>query len=110
MGDQKQTRSTQEYIDKTYSRYPSAPDEQAPNSMEEYIARASDPMAMARLVTGSAVEGLALTPEELAERDQLRKEYIASVKQNLTAQLDNTYLVDAQGNKRKLRPEKSDPQ
>ena len=71
-------------------------------TMQERIARINE---LAR----KAKEG-PLTPEELAERDQLRKEYIASVKQNLTAQLDNTYLVDAQGNKRKLRPEKSDPQ
>lgn len=44
-----------------------------------------------------------LTEEELAERDALRKEYIAAVKRNLTAQLDNTYLVDEHGNKRKLK-------
>lgn len=44
-----------------------------------------------------------LTPEELSERDALRKEYIAAVKRNLTAQLDNTYFVDDQGNKTKLK-------
>lgn len=44
-----------------------------------------------------------LTEEELAERDVLRKEYIAAVKSSLTSQLDNTYLVDEQGNKRKLK-------
>lgn len=44
-----------------------------------------------------------LTAEEIAERDALRKEYIASVKASLTSQLDNTYLVDDQGNKRKLK-------
>lgn len=43
-----------------------------------------------------------LTDEELAERDQLRKEYVAAVKANLMAQLDNTYVVDEKGNKRKL--------
>ena len=43
-----------------------------------------------------------LTEEELAERDQLRKEYVAAVKANLMAQLDNTYVVDEKGNKRKL--------
>ena len=31
-----------------------------------------------------------LTPEETAERDALRREYIAAVKRNLVAQLDNT--------------------
>lgn len=44
-----------------------------------------------------------LTPEEINERDALRKIYIDSVRQNLTAQLDNTYIVDEKGNKRKLR-------
>lgn len=43
-----------------------------------------------------------LTPEETQERDSLRKEYVASVRQNLRAQLDNTYIVDEQGNKKKL--------
>lgn len=47
--------------------------------------------------------GQTLTPEELAERDSLRREYIASVRANLTAQLDNTYIVDAQGNKTPLK-------
>lgn len=44
-----------------------------------------------------------LTEEELAEREQLRKEYIAAVRQSLTSQLDNTYIVDENGNKRKLK-------
>lgn len=44
-----------------------------------------------------------LTPEETAERDRLRRIYIDSVKANLVGQLENTYVVDAQGNKRKLR-------
>lgn len=44
-----------------------------------------------------------LTPEETAERDALRREYIAAVKRSLTDQLDNTYLVDAQGNRTKLQ-------
>lgn len=46
----------------------------------------------------------ALTDEELAERDALRREYIDSVKQSLRAHLDNTWVVDGQGNKRKLAP------
>lgn len=45
-----------------------------------------------------------LTPEEIAERDLLRKEYVAAVKKSLTQHLDNTYLVDEKGNKRKLKP------
>lgn len=44
-----------------------------------------------------------LTDEELIERDALRKEYIASVVGNLRSELDNTYLVDEKGNKRKLK-------
>jgi len=44
-----------------------------------------------------------LTPEEIVERDQLRREYIDSVKANLVGQLENTYIVDAKGNKTKLK-------
>ena len=44
-----------------------------------------------------------LTPAEIAERDRLRQEYIVSVRQNLRAQLDCTYIVDEQGNKRPLK-------
>jgi len=43
-----------------------------------------------------------LTEAELAERDQLRKEYLAEFRAGLQAQLDNTYVVDDKGNKRKL--------
>ena len=46
--------------------------------------------------------GETLTPEELAERDALRREYIDSVVGNLKGHLDNTYFVDEKGNKRKL--------
>lgn len=38
------------------------------------------------------------------ERDRLRQEYLAAFRQNLRAQLDNTYIVDDHGNKRPLRP------
>ena len=44
-----------------------------------------------------------LTPEETAERDVLRREYIDSVLGNLRGQLDNTYLMDQKGNKQKLK-------
>ncbi len=50
--------------------------------------------------------GEALTEEEQAERAALRREYIDSVKASLTAQLDNTYLVEPDGTKHKL-PKKS---
>ena len=44
-----------------------------------------------------------LTPEEEAERAVLRRAYIDAVLGNLKSQLDRTYLVDEQGNKRKLK-------
>ncbi len=44
-----------------------------------------------------------LTAEELAERDALRRVYINAVKASLTGQLDNTYLVDETGSRRKLQ-------
>ena len=43
-----------------------------------------------------------LTPEEVTERDALRKEYIAAWKQSLTSQLDNTYIQYPDGSKKKL--------
>ena len=46
--------------------------------------------------------GETLTPEELAERDALRREYIDSVKASLTGHLDNTYIMEKDGTKRKL--------
>ena len=44
-----------------------------------------------------------LTPAEVEERDRLRKIYIAAVRQNLQAQLDNPYLVDENGEKHPLK-------
>ena len=43
-----------------------------------------------------------LTPEELAERDKLRRIYIDSVKASLTGQLENTYIVYPDGTKKKV--------
>ena len=43
-----------------------------------------------------------LTEEEKAEQQALRKEYIAEWKLGLQQTLDNTYVVDKEGNKRKL--------
>ena len=63
--------------------------------MEKTIRRINELAAKAK------AEGL--TPEEIVERDQLRREYIAAVRRNLTAQLDNTYVVDEHGVKRPLR-------
>ena len=44
-----------------------------------------------------------LTEEEKAEQAVLRRAYIDSVLGNLRGQLDNTYIVDEQGHKRKLK-------
>ena len=44
-----------------------------------------------------------LTPEENEERAVLRRAYIDSVVGDLRQQLDNTYIVDSKGNKRKRR-------
>jgi len=44
-----------------------------------------------------------LTPEETAERAALREAYIAGFRKNLTHHLENTYVVDEQGNKQKLK-------
>ena len=43
-----------------------------------------------------------LTEEEKLEQQQLRSEYIAEWRQGVTQVLDNTYIMDEQGNKRKL--------
>ena len=48
------------------------------------------------------MEGGELTAEELQERDTLRKAYIAEFRQSLQSQLDNTYIMDHKGNKKKL--------
>lgn len=62
--------------------------------MDEVIKRIN------ALAAKNKAEGL--TPEELAERDKLRRIYIDSVKADLVGQLENTYLVDEKGNKTKL--------
>lgn len=43
-----------------------------------------------------------LTPEELEEQAALRAEYIAGFRASLTAQLDNTVIVDKDGNRTKV--------
>lgn len=44
-----------------------------------------------------------LTEKEKAEQAVLRREYIDSFKMSLTSQLDNTYIVDEKGNKKKVQ-------
>lgn len=58
--------------------------------LEDTIARINE------LYKKSKTEGL--TEEEKKEQDALRKEYIANVRMNLKAQLNNIDLVDADGN------------
>ncbi|MBR7081318.1 MAG: DUF896 domain-containing protein [Oscillospiraceae bacterium] len=44
-----------------------------------------------------------LTDEEKAEQKRLRAEYLAAFRANVEAQLENTYIVDEDGNERKLK-------
>ena len=64
--------------------------------MNQVIARINELAKKAKTST--------LTPEELAERDKLRRIYINSVKASLTGQLDNTYIVYPDGTKKKVGP------
>ena len=43
-----------------------------------------------------------LTEEEKAEQFKLRREYIDAYKQSLIAQLENTYILEPDGTKRKV--------
>ncbi|MBQ7736393.1 MAG: DUF896 domain-containing protein [Oscillospiraceae bacterium] len=43
-----------------------------------------------------------LTEVELAEREVLRREYIAEWRRGAEQVLENTYIVDEKGNRRKL--------
>ncbi len=47
-----------------------------------------------------------LTDEERIEQKMLRELYIASFRESLVGQLENTYIVDAHGNKRKVQRKK----
>ena len=44
-----------------------------------------------------------LTPEELAERDALRREYIAAHRESLIRHLENTYIQYPDGTRKKLQ-------
>ncbi len=44
-----------------------------------------------------------LTQEETKEQATLRQEYLAAIRQDLTGTLNNTYIVDQNGNKRKIQ-------
>ena len=47
-----------------------------------------------------------LSPEEKEEQATLRREYIDSFKRSLIGQLENTYIVDEKGNKKKVERKK----
>lgn len=63
-------------------------------NIQEVIARIN------ALAKKAKKEGL--SPEEIQERDRLRRIYIDSVKANLVGQLENTYIVGPDGKKKKL--------
>ena len=63
-------------------------------NMDEVIARINE------LARKAKTEGL--TPEEITERDKLRRIYIDSVKASLVGHLENTYIVSPDGTKRKV--------
>ena len=63
--------------------------------MKDVIARINELAAKNKTV--------GLTDEELVERDKLRRIYIDSYKQNLVAQLENTYIVQPDGTKIKVK-------
>ena len=56
------------------------------------------------LAAKAKAEGL--TEAEKEEQAALRRAYVAMFRSNLKQQLDNTYIVDECGNKRKLEPQK----
>ena len=47
--------------------------------------------------------GEVLTPEEIADRDRLRQEFLAEFRKNFRAQLDNTVVQYPDGTKKSLK-------
>ena len=64
--------------------------------MKEVIKRINELAAKAKTPEG-------LNAEELVERDKLRRIYIDNVKSSLVGRLENTYIVDPDGTKHKLK-------
>ena len=62
--------------------------------ISEKIARINE------LARKAKAEGL--SEQEKAERKKLREEYIAEYRKSLISQIENTYIIDQDGNKRKL--------
>lgn len=46
-----------------------------------------------------------LTPEETAEREELKKKYVESFRESLVGDLENTYVIGPDGVKRPVVPE-----
>ncbi|MEG1999876.1 MAG: DUF896 domain-containing protein [Evtepia sp.] len=65
---------------------------------EERIARINE------LAKKSKTVGL--TDAEIEERSVLRKEYLASIRGSLEAQLEQVYVTDANGNAQKITKKK----
>ena len=68
---------------------------------EESIMNMNEVIARINELAKKAKAG-ALTPEEVQERDKLRRIYIDSVKANLVGQLENTYIMEPDGTKKKV--------
>ena len=63
--------------------------------LEEKIHRINELARKAKTPEG-------LTEEEREEQQRLRQEYVAEWRQGVVQVLDNTYVMDEHGNKRKL--------
>ena len=59
-------------------------------------------IARLNALAGKAKSEEGLTPEEMVERDLLRREYIDAYRKNLEAQLENIRIVEPDGTKHKL--------
>lgn len=68
---------------------------------EEYTMNMNEVITRINELAKKAKEST-LTAEELAERDKLRRIYIDSVKANLVGQLENTYILQPDGTKKKV--------
>ena len=65
-----------------------------------------DVIARINVLAKKAKQG-PLTPEEIEEQDRLRRIYIDSVKANLVGQLENTYILQPDGTKKKVKRKKN---
>ena len=63
--------------------------------LQEKIQRINELARKAKTTEG-------LTEDEKQEQARLRQEYISEWRQGVVQVLDNTYIMDEQGNKRKL--------